>query len=109
MSNQEESGRSNHDVDEMDYEGEHNYLDYLAGKGSQGLQDGLGDGADANIDTNGTGTDTDGGAETGGEGPSAEAANQQKKPLTQLRLLPLPLPLPLLHPLIAARPLSLAR
>jgi hypothetical protein len=57
----------------MDYEVEHNYLDYLAGKGTQGLQDGHGDGADTDIDT-------DGGAETGGEATGAEAANQQKNP-----------------------------
>ena len=82
MSNNEETGASDHDADEMDYEGEHNYLDYLAAKRSQGLQHGLGDGTDTDIDTDGTGTD--GGAEIGGEGTcregtNAEAANKKKK------------------------------
>jgi hypothetical protein len=83
MSNHDESGPSNRDVDEMDYEGEHNYLDYLTCTDSQGLQDGLGDGADADIDTDCTGTDGGveiGGEGTGGEATGAEAANQQKKP-----------------------------
>ena len=68
MSNNEETGPSDQDADEMDYEGEQEYLDYLTAK--QGLQVGLDDGTDADIDTDGTGTD--GGAETGGEGTGEE-------------------------------------
>src|SRR3989337_2401136 len=66
MSNNKETGPSDQDADEMDYEGEQQYLDFLSTKHSQGLQGGLDDGTDANIDTDGTGTD--GGAETDGEG-----------------------------------------
>ncbi|XP_045090338.1 E3 ubiquitin-protein ligase SINA-like 8 [Aegilops tauschii subsp. strangulata] len=47
----------------MDYEGEQVYHDYLTAK--QGLQVGLDDGTDADIDTDGAGTD--GGAKTDGE------------------------------------------
>ena len=67
----------------MDYEGEQEYLDYLTAK--QGLQVGLDDGTDADIDTDGAGTD--GSAETGGEGTGEEdtggegtdAATEKKK------------------------------
>ena len=45
MSNNEETGPSDQDADEMDYEGEQEYLDYLTAK--QGLQVGLDDGTDA--------------------------------------------------------------
>ena len=51
MSNNEETGPSDQDADEMDYEGEQEYLDYLTAK--QGLQVGLDDGTDADIDTDG--------------------------------------------------------
>src|SRR3989337_2638821 len=74
MSNNEETGPSDQDADEMDYEGEQEYLDYLTAK--QGLQVGLDDGTDADIDTDGAGTDggaeNNGGAETGGEGTGGE-------------------------------------
>ena len=95
MSNNEETGPSDQDADEMDYEGEQEYLDYLTTKQmqSQGLQVGLDDGTDADIDTDGAGTDggaeTDGGTETGGEGTGgedtggegtgADAATERKK------------------------------
>uniref|UniRef100_M8BSZ1 B3 domain-containing protein n=1 Tax=Aegilops tauschii TaxID=37682 RepID=M8BSZ1_AEGTA len=72
MSNNEETGPSNHDADEMDYEGEQQYLDFLSAKHSQGLRGGLDDGTDADIGT-------DGGAKTGGEGISTEAATENKK------------------------------
>ena len=49
MSNNEETGPSDQDADEMDYEGEQEYLDYLTAK--QGLQVGLDDGTNADIDT----------------------------------------------------------
>ena len=80
MSNNEETGPSDEDADEMDYEGEQECLDYLTAK--QGLQFGLDDGTDADIDTDGAGTD--GGAETGGEdngreGTDADAATEKKK------------------------------
>ena len=80
MSNNEETGPSDQDADEMDYEGEQEYLDYLTAK--QGLQVGLDDGTDADIDTDGAGTD--GGAETGGEGTGgegtgADAATEKRK------------------------------
>ena len=80
MSNNEETGRSDQDADEMDYEGEQEYLDYLTAK--QCLQVGLDDGIDADIDTDGAGTD--GGAETGGEGTGregtgADVATEKKK------------------------------
>ena len=65
MSNNEETGPSDQYADEMDYEGEQEYLDYLTAKQSQGLQVSLDDGTDADIDTDGAGTD--GGAETGGK------------------------------------------
>ena len=45
MSNNEETGPSDQDADEMDYEGEQEYLDYLTAK--QGLQVRLDDGTDA--------------------------------------------------------------
>ena len=57
MSNNEEIGPSGHNADEMDYEGEQQYLDFLSAKHSQGLQAGLDDGTDADIDTDGVGTD----------------------------------------------------
>ena len=80
MSNNEETGPSDQDADEMDYEGEQEYLDYLTAK--QGLQVGLDDGTDADIDTDGTGTDggaETGGEDTGGEGTGANAATKNKK------------------------------
>ena len=70
--NNEETGPSDHDADEMDYEAEQQYLNFLSAKHSQGLQGGIGDGTDAYIDT-------DSGAKTGGEGTGAEAANNKKK------------------------------
>ena len=76
MSNNEETGPSDQDADEMDYEGEQEYLDYLTAK--QGLQVGLDDGTDTDIDTDGAGTD--GGTETNGEGTGGEG--------------PAPMPLP---------------
>ena len=80
MSNNEETGPSDQDADEMDYEGEQEYLDYLTAK--QGLQVGLDDGTDTDIDTDST--DTDGGTETGGEGTGGEgtgpdAATEKRK------------------------------
>ena len=82
MSNNEETGPSDQDADEMDYEGEQEYLDYLTTK--QGLQVGLDDGTDADIDTDTDGAGTDGGAETGGEytggeGTGADAATEKRK------------------------------
>ena len=68
MSNNEETRPSNQDADEMDYEGEQEYLDYLTAK--QGLRVGLNDGTNADIDTDDAGTD--GGTETGGEGTDRE-------------------------------------
>ena len=44
MSNNEETEPSDQDADEMDYEGEQEYLDYLTAK--QGLQVGLDDGTE---------------------------------------------------------------
>ena len=85
MSNNEETGPSDQDADEMDYEGEQEYLDYLTAK--QGLQVGLDDGTDADIDTDGAGTD--GGAETGGEGTGGEdttGERTEKKKQTKLRI-----------------------
>ena len=72
MSNNEETGPSDQDADEMDYEGEQEYLNYLTAKQlqSKGLQVGLDDGTDADIDTGGAGTD--GGAKTSGEGTGGE-------------------------------------
>ncbi len=75
MSNDEETGPSDQDADEMDYEDEQEYLDYLTAK--QGLQVGLDDGTDADIDTDGA--DIDGSAETGGEGTSPDAATENRK------------------------------
>ena len=82
MLNNKETGPSDQDVDEMDYEGEQEYLDYLTAKQSQGLQVVLDDGTDADIDTDGAGTN--GGAETGGEytsgeGTDADSATENKK------------------------------
>ena len=81
MSNNEETGPSDQDADKMDYEGEQEYLDYLTAKmrllQSQGLQVGLDDGTNTDIDTDGAGTD--GGADTGGEGTSTDAATEKKK------------------------------
>ena len=68
MSNNEETGPSDQNADEMDYEGEQEYLDYLTTK--QGSQVRLDDGTDADTDTDGAGTD--GGTETGGEGTAVE-------------------------------------
>ena len=68
MSNNEETGPSDQDEDEMDYEGEQEYLEYLTAK--VGLQVGFDDGTDTDIDSDGVGTD--GGAETGGEGTGGE-------------------------------------
>ena len=51
MSNNEETGPSDQDADKMDYAGEQEYLDYLTAK--QGLQVGLDNGTDADIDTDG--------------------------------------------------------
>ena len=73
MSNNEETGPSDQDADEMDYEGEQGYLDYLTAK--QGLQVGLDDGTGANIDTDSAGTD--GGTETGGEGTGREGTGRE--------------------------------
>ena len=75
MSNNEETRPSDQDADEMDYEGEQEYLDYLTAK--QGLQVGLDDGSDTDIDTDDAGID--GGAETSGEGAGADAATEKKK------------------------------
>ena len=77
MSNNEETGPSDQDADEMDYEGEQEYHDFLSAKQRQGLQVGLDDGTDADIDTDGA--DTDGGAETVGEGTGADAATRKKQ------------------------------
>ena len=85
MSNNEETGPSDQDADEMDYEGEQEYLDYLTAK--QGLQVGLDDGTDADIDTDSAGTDggngTDGegtgGEGTGREGTGSDAATENRK------------------------------
>ena len=76
MSNNEETGPSDQDADEMDYDGEQQYLDFLCAKHSQGLQVGLDDGTDADIDTDGAGT---GGEDTGGEGTGTDAATGKKK------------------------------
>ena len=81
MSNNEETGPSDQDADEMDYEGEQEYLDYLTAK--QGLQVGLDDGTNADIDTDGAGTD--GGTETGGEGTGGKVPAGKV-----LALMPLP-------------------
>ena len=86
--NNEETGPSDQDADEMDYEGEQDYLDFLTAK--QGLQVRLDDGTDADTDTAGAGTDggtetggeatgTDGGTETGGEGTGPDAATEKRK------------------------------
>ena len=77
MSNNEETGPSDQDADEMDYECEQEYLDYLTDKQlqSKGLQVGPDDGTDANIDTDNAGTD--GGTETGGEGTSGEGTGRE--------------------------------
>ena len=82
MSNNKETGPSDQDADEMDYEGEQEYLDFLSAKQRQGLQVGLDDGTDADIDTDGA--CTDGGAETGGEGTGGDgtgpdAATEKRK------------------------------
>ena len=80
MSNNEETGPSDQDAYEMDYQGEQDYLDFLSAK--QGLQVRLDDGTDTDIDTDGA--STDGGAETGGEGTGgegtgADAATKKRK------------------------------
>ena len=85
MSNNEETGPSDQDAYEMDYQGEQDYLDFLTAK--QGLQVCLDDGTDADIDTDGAGTDggTETGREgtgvedTGGEGTSADATTKKRK------------------------------
>ena len=89
MSNNEETGPSDQDADEMDYEGEQEYLDYLTAK--QGLQVGLDDGTDADIDTDGAGTD--GGAETGGEGTGGEDTAGEGTS-REAGKVPAPMPLP---------------
>ena len=61
MSNNDETGASDHAADDIQYNLEHDYLDFLSTKHNQGLQGHLDDGTDADIDT-------DGGTETGGEG-----------------------------------------
>ena len=76
MSNNEETGPSDQDADEMDYEGEQEYLDYLTAKQSQGLQVSLNDGTDADIDIDGAET---GGEGTGGEGTGAKKKKQKKQ------------------------------
>ena len=81
MSNNEETGPSDQDADKMDYEGEQEYLDYLTAK--KGLQVGLDDGTDADIDTDGAGTD--GGAETGGEGTIGEDTGTMPVPKRGIR------------------------
>ena len=82
-SNNEEIGPSDQDADEMDYEGEQQYLDFLSAKQRQGLQAGLDDGTDADIDTDGAGTETGGegtgGEDTGGEGTGPDAATEKRK------------------------------
>ena len=80
MSNNEETEPSDQDADEMDYEGEQEFLDYLTAK--QGLQVGLDDGTDTDIDTDGAGTDgvtETGGEGTGGEGTGPDAATEKRK------------------------------
>ena len=80
MSNNEETGPSDQDADEMDYEGEQEYLDYLTAK--QGLQVGLDDGTGADIDTDSVGTDGStgtGGEGTGGESTGPDAATEKRK------------------------------
>ena len=80
MSNNEEIGPSDQDADEMDYEGEQEYLNYLTAK--QGLHVGLDDGTDADIDTDGgteTGGEGTGGEGTGGEGTGPNAATEKRK------------------------------
>ena len=85
MSNNEETGPSDQDAYEMDYEGEQEYLDYLTAK--KGLQVGLVDGTNADIDTDRAGTDGGaetsgegtGGEDTGREGTGADAATEKKK------------------------------
>ena len=87
MLNNEETGPSDQDADEMDYEGEQEYLDFLSAKQRQGSQVGLDDGTDADIDTDGAGTDGGaetggegtGGEDTGGEGTSVDAATEKRK------------------------------
>ena len=83
MSNNEETRPSDQDADEMDYEGEQEYLNYLTAKQSQGLQVGLDDGTDTDIDTDGAGTETGGeGTDrkgTGGEGIGPDAATEKRK------------------------------
>lgn len=82
MSNNKETGPFDQDADEMDYEGEQEYLEFLSAKQIQGLQVGLDDGTDADIDTDGAGTDggaETGGEDTGGDGTGADAATEKKK------------------------------
>ena len=55
MSNNEETGPSDQDADEMDCQGEQDYLDFLTAK--QGLQVRLNDVTDADTDTDDAGTD----------------------------------------------------
>ena len=82
MPNNKETGPSDHDADKMDYDGEKQYLDFLSAKHSQGLQGGLDDGTDVDINTDGASTDggakTDG-EDTGREGIGAKAATKKKK------------------------------
>ena len=78
MANNEETGPSDQDADKMDYEGEQEYLDFLSAKHSQGLQVGLDDGTNTDIDTDVAGTET-GVEDTGREGTGADAATEKKK------------------------------
>ena len=83
MSNNEDTGPSDQDADEMDYEGEQEYLDYLNARKmqSQGLQVGLDDGTDADNTDGGaeTGGEGTGGEDTDGEGTGADAATEKRK------------------------------
>ena len=77
MSSNKETGPSNQDADEMDYEGEQDYLDFLTAK--QGLQVRLDDGTDADTDTDGAAGAETGGEGTGGEGTGPDAATEKRK------------------------------
>jgi hypothetical protein len=80
MSNNDETGPSDHAADVIQYDREHDYLKFLSNEQTEGLQGDLviaDDGTAADIDTDGT--DTDGGAETGAEGTGAEGGNEKKK------------------------------
>ena len=84
MSNNDETGASDHAADDIQYDREHDYLDFLSSQQTEGLQGDLviaDDGTTTDIETDGTGTD--GGAETiaetGTEGTGAETGNEKKK------------------------------